>query len=209
MPCHTLPVVPHAADQLWPYAIGYVISILGGHLAILAVDGGELHQLAVRHASVRKTEANARDRLVLPPALGIVERGLYTAALLAGVGAFVAAWLGLKAIGLVRERTADYVLYHRFLILSGISLGAAATGWQAVDWLRTPGDRQWTFAAGSVAGLFAGCLALRSYIDRRITRPARGLTSLNPASQPDGLRATVAPSRRSQDGIAARCQESD
>ena len=177
----------HALDLLWPYAVGYAVSILGGHLAVRYVDRGELRKLANDLAA----EQAARGRLYVPPTeaqyrftlpapMGMVERALYTAALLAGVGAFVAAWLALKAIGLVRERTEDYVIYHRFLILSAVSLAAAATGWQVIEWLRTPGDRQWEYAAGAIIGLAAGALALRWYTDRVIRAQREASTTKTP-----------------------------
>lgn len=186
----------HALDLIWPYAAGYAVSILGGHLAVRWVDGGgdddrdgsrgkvrtlarklaasgELRKLANKLAAEQAaknppTETEAQYRFTLPAPMGMVERAIYTAALLAQLGAFVAAWLALKAIGLVRQHTEDYVIYHRFLILSAVSLAAAATGWQVVLWLRTPGDRQWEYVVGAIVGLTLSVIALRWYTDHVI-----------------------------------------
>jgi hypothetical protein len=118
-----------------PWAVGFTFSILVGHLAIryaarrmwIAVD-------------LNPDAPPKRPSPWQPQAQGLVERTLYTAAILTGNGGFIAVWLAVKTAaqwkswgedqdGSTRKRTVTgREVYVNFILGAGLSIGFAAVG---------------------------------------------------------------------------------
>ena len=102
---------------------GYLVSSLGGALLLwLLIDRLAWGYLA-KHG-IPKKEAGI---LTLP--MGIVERSLYTTAILLNQPGFIAIWLALKvASQWTRWQDKERGTYNVFLIGNGLSLMIAFTG---------------------------------------------------------------------------------
>ena len=82
-------------NMMWPYVIGFVFSVVAGGIFIWYATGALWKSVGrKRDRSDSKLHADPE----LPAQVGIVERSLYTASILAEQEQFIAVWLGLKAI---------------------------------------------------------------------------------------------------------------
>jgi uncharacterized membrane protein len=112
----------------------------------------------------------------LPALVGMVERALYTAAILAGKDEFIAVWLGLKAVASwrlwdrLRTTRAEKVISGRsvfniYLLGNGFSIAYGVLGGWIIQWLvNTP--PMWLEVFASILGL----LILTDVIQRKVTR---------------------------------------
>lgn len=159
------------SDYYLPETLGFLVSVIVGHFAIrfaaremwLAVD-------------LDPDAQPLRPSPWQPEALGLVERSLFTAAILTGFEAFVAVWIALKTAaqwtswGVDHEgmRTGRTVtgreVYVNFMLGTGLSVAFAATGAYVTLLLR---DDRATPAALLVAITTAATTALALWIRHR------------------------------------------
>jgi hypothetical protein len=118
-----------------PWIVGLAFSVFVGHFAIK--HAARQMWLAV---DLDPDESPKRPSPWQPEAVGIVERALFTPAIVTGNGAFVAVWLGLKTVGQWKtwgveqkgsktERiVSGHEVYVNFLLGTGLSIGFSAAG---------------------------------------------------------------------------------
>lgn len=154
--------------MVW-YAAGYAYAILIGHWSIRWLAAAMLLPEDKQRAD-QPADDNDEDlghSLILPPAVGMIERALYVSGLLAGQGAIIGVWLALKAIGTGAFRGKARHVYQRFLIGSAASVLYAAAAYQGITWLNDK-PRHATWAVGTALVLPAGLWLLTIYISRRM-----------------------------------------
>jgi hypothetical protein len=97
---------------------GFFVSTFGGAFVLwLLIDKVAWPYIAKKH----NIPAKASDVLTLP--LGIVERTLYTAALIIGAPEWIAVWLAMKvAVVWSRWQGEERVTYNVFLIGNALSV---------------------------------------------------------------------------------------
>lgn len=118
-----------------PWIYGFGFSVFAGHLFIKPAS----HQMWLAVDLDPGSEPSRPSRWH-PEALGLIERPLFTAALLTGNGGFIAVWLGLKTVvqlpawGVNQEgittgrRVSGREVYVNFMLGTGLSIAFAATG---------------------------------------------------------------------------------
>jgi len=103
--------------NLCQVAWGFFVSTIGGAFVLwLLID-------KVGWSYLKKQGVGGKPRAILTPVLGIVERGLYTGALLMGAPEWIAVWLALKvAVAWRRWEGEKRGSYNLFLIGSALSV---------------------------------------------------------------------------------------
>jgi hypothetical protein len=101
-------------------ALGYVFSIIVGHFVIGPYIKWLWRYLAKHGHEVTERHTNPRGALSLP--LGILERGIYTGALMIGMWQLIGAWLLLKVAARWKETTKYRGADNVWLIGNGLSL---------------------------------------------------------------------------------------
>jgi len=142
------------------YAIGFAYSVLVGHALVAPLAAA---MLPTHDPDSRDDPEHISHSLILPPAQGMVERALYTAALLGGQSALIGVWLGLKAVGTGAFQGRVRHIYQRFLIGTAVSLLYAAVGWQVIEWL-TSQPQHVTYAVVAALILVIATIALTRYV---------------------------------------------
>ena len=121
----------------WQVLVGFVVSSLGGGLALWLL----VERLAWGHLAKHGVSPKPSGLLTVP--LGICERASYTAAFLLGVPAWVGVWLALKvAAKWKRWQGEERGTYNVFLIGNLLSIAFGLFG----AWI----------AAGQIRGLAGG-----------------------------------------------------
>lgn len=150
----------------WTVVVGYFFSVVIGHLAVRHIVGALWVERGIRKKVWGWTE---------PMLVGILERFLYTASFQSGHAAFIAVWLGLKAVPQWKrwvEKT-TYIqgrkiegrsIYNIFLIGNAVSLVYGVAGAKLIEWL---GNGEVPLAILVSFGLPIGSLFLFSFIKRQ------------------------------------------
>jgi hypothetical protein len=99
--------------------VGYLISVVGGNLILEPIIGRLWKRYIPKHVN---------RHAPLPALVGMLDRFLYTTAILVGKEEFVAVWLVVKLAGewTPSRDEVDRPLYHIFLIGNGLSIVIAA-----------------------------------------------------------------------------------
>lgn len=102
--------------NIWQVILGFLVSTVGGALVLWLL----IEKVAWGYIS-KRGDPGKPPRLLTTP-LGIVERGLYTGALIIGVPEWIAVWLALKvAVQWSRWRGRGRATYNVFLIGNALS----------------------------------------------------------------------------------------
>ena len=105
--------------DIWCVILGYLVSTIGGAFVLwLVVDIVGWSYLQKVFGIKRKARGS------LSVTLGIVERGLYTTALIIYAPEWIAVWLAIKVAGQWRrsEQEGEKAAYNLFLIGNGLSV---------------------------------------------------------------------------------------
>jgi hypothetical protein len=103
----------------WRVILGFAFSMLGGDLVIRPLMG-RIWLFLRKHSAVPKDRSTRHGALSLP--LGILERGLYTGALMVGAWQVVGAWLVLKTAAKWKKMEEHKGADNAWLIGNGLSL---------------------------------------------------------------------------------------
>jgi hypothetical protein len=142
--------------------------------ALYAAVVGHLFMLPLaRHTLALDAGPETPDE-VLPGPLGVVERLLYVGALLADAGIFIPLWIVAKVVGGAILHPGERGGLQRSMLLNGLSVLFAASGW-AIATQGRDGDG-WVLAL-AIAGPPLVALALTLWIDVRGWNAARGTVS--------------------------------
>jgi hypothetical protein len=162
--------ISHAVSEFWPpnnVILGYLFSLLGGHLATQATV----------NLMYKKLPGSPDERVPwMPPIIGFLERILYTAAWVANKEPFVAVWLAFKGVaqwtgwnegrevgqGADKKKIPGRAIFNIFLIGNALSLLFAVTGGEIVNLL--PNNK--ILASRMVLGVCAATLLQYWYIRR-------------------------------------------
>ena len=154
-----------------PWIVGFAFAVVVGHFAIKAA--ARQMWLAI---DLNPDAPPLRPSPWQPEAVGLIERTLFTGAILTGNAGFVAVWLGLKTVGQWRswgegqESTttkrivSGREVYNNFLLGTGLSIGFAATGAYVTKALLA---ERFTPAALMAAAALLGTVALTAWIRHR------------------------------------------
>jgi hypothetical protein len=140
-----------------PEIIGFTFSVIGGHLLIKPTMASAWKAIPL--------DQKTRPSVWQPEAVGLIERALFTAAILTGNPGFVAVWLALKTAGqwtLPWGGTRRHEVYRNFLIGTGLSIAAAAAGAYCTLELR---DKRLVPAVFILTATAAATLALRFWFN--------------------------------------------
>ena len=104
--------------EIWRIGFGFFVSTLGGAFVLwLLIDKAAWSYLS-RNQNIRRKPPGT---LTLP--LGIVERGLYTVAVIIGAPEWIAVWLAVKvAVAWSRWQGEERATYNVFLIGNALSV---------------------------------------------------------------------------------------
>ncbi|MCH8274247.1 MAG: hypothetical protein IH851_05605 [Armatimonadetes bacterium] len=113
--------------------LGFFVSIFVGGLVLwLLIDRWAWPAIGDRQSGIKRHPG-------LTVAMGMIERGLYTAAIIAGMPAWIYLWLFLKVVVRWSRWTSEEPAYNVFLIGSALSLIfaviGAMIGFGSVQWL--------------------------------------------------------------------------
>jgi len=112
-----------------PWVVGLIFSVVVGHLGVW------LPMTQMRRAVGLGSEP--RPSAWQPAAIGLVERTLFTASILAGHAEFIAVWLGIKTVGTFNSwspermdelKVTNREIYSMFLLGQGLSIGFGVAG---------------------------------------------------------------------------------
>lgn len=133
----------------WHYLIGYLFSIMGGHIFISPLIS-KLWKNIERDKFVK--EAGIQLFPYLSMMLGIIERSLYTTSVLLGKPEFIGIWLALKVAGGLKDfrdgletknnetkknkKISGRDLFNVFLIGNGFSIAYGLVGALLIEWLQ-------------------------------------------------------------------------
>jgi len=111
------------------YCVGYGVSLLLGHITIYPI---------IKHLW-RVNQPSEKEAVTLSQAVGVIERFLYTTAILIGEPTLIAVWLVFKVApqwGRWRQFDKGRRIYNIFLIGSGLSLIFGIIGGFLIKWLQ-------------------------------------------------------------------------
>jgi hypothetical protein len=124
-------------NSAWPYALGYGVAVLFGQLST--------HFIMIE---LREKVGIGAEKKGVSQILGALEITIFTSALLAEHGEFIALWLGIKTVMRWRHWEHDIPFiakdgrtvwvfgrnaYNVFLVGNGLVILFAAIGWKAVE----------------------------------------------------------------------------
>ena len=148
-----------------PWVLGFVFSVLVGHLTISIAMNEIWRAVGV--------DPRTRPLKWMPAALGLLERALFTAAILVGQAGFIGVWLGVKTVARYRSwgdhlaettSVSEREIFSVFLLGQGLSIGFAAAGAVGTTLLQTNKVAPAALLAGSTV---AGTLAFAGWIMRQ------------------------------------------
>ena len=198
---------------MWPYITGFGFSVALGWVLIWHATGALWESIGrPRDRSDKELHADPE----LPAQVGIVERSLYTAAVIAKQEQFIAVWLGLKAIsswslwnkfkdgsetssgdskgnateGAAKKEVSGRSVFNIYLISNGLSVAYGVAGGWIIEFLR---DQQWETM--KYVGLILGPLILTALVwlgAKRVTPKREEEEPRQQKSEP----ARVAPSNK-------------
>jgi len=104
--------------EIWRIVLGFFVSTLGGAFVLwLLIDKAAWPYLS------RKQNIRGKPSGTLTLPLGIVERGLYTVAVIIGAPEWIAVWLAVKvAVAWSRWQGEERATYNVFLIGNALSV---------------------------------------------------------------------------------------
>ncbi|MCH8273978.1 MAG: hypothetical protein IH851_04240 [Armatimonadetes bacterium] len=121
----------------WIVLAGFFVAIFVGALVLwLVIDRWAWPAIADRQLGIKRHAG-------LTLAMGMVERGLYTTALLSGMPNLIYLWLFLKVVVRWKRWASEEPAYNVFLIGSGLSLIFAIFGAMIVLWAAPIPYWQW------------------------------------------------------------------
>lgn len=143
--------------------LGALYAAVVGHLFLLPLAR---HTLAL--------EAGQELADALPGPIGVVERLLYVGALLADAGVFIPLWIAAKVVGGALLTPGERRGLQRSLLLNGLSVLFAASGWVIAT--QGSGGDGWVLAL-AIVGPPLVAIALTLWLDVRGWNAARGAVS--------------------------------